>query len=332
MIALIPVIANAEIFPKTGTASLQFLKLGIDARATGMGEAYTAISDDISSVYWNPAGLAKKMDNQFMFSHTKYVAGISHEFVAASRSLDWGNVAVFLNYLHMDDMKVTTEDEFDWTGEYFTSYDLAAGVTYANAFTDKFNFGVSAKYITEKIEEYSVSTMSVDLGSTYNTGWNNLTIGMSLRNFGPDIKYEVDWDEDGSLDEDPYDLFDNDGDGLIDEDREEMAFKIPMNYSMGLSADLYRTKTSSLIGAFQIDNCVDRAETWNLGCEYNWNNFSLRSGYQLNYDEAGFAAGFGVRIPTRISILNVDLSWTDFGDLSESFIESPIRLSIKATY
>jgi len=37
----------ADIFGKAGTASLQFLKLGVDARAIGMGEAYTAVSDDI---------------------------------------------------------------------------------------------------------------------------------------------------------------------------------------------------------------------------------------------------------------------------------------------
>jgi len=63
-----PLVLAAKPFGKTGTAALQFLKLGVDARAIGMGEAYTAVSDDISSVYWNPAGLAPAYQNQAFFS------------------------------------------------------------------------------------------------------------------------------------------------------------------------------------------------------------------------------------------------------------------------
>ena len=56
LLIMIPGLLSAKIFAKAGTAGLQFLKIGIDARAIGMGEAYTAVSDDISSVYWNPDG------------------------------------------------------------------------------------------------------------------------------------------------------------------------------------------------------------------------------------------------------------------------------------
>ena len=50
-LVLIPTLISAKPFGKVGTVALQFLKLGIDARAIGMGEAYTAVTDDISSVY-----------------------------------------------------------------------------------------------------------------------------------------------------------------------------------------------------------------------------------------------------------------------------------------
>ena len=55
LILLLPLTLAAKPFGKTGTAALQFLKLGVDARAIGMAEAYTAVTDDISSTYWNPA-------------------------------------------------------------------------------------------------------------------------------------------------------------------------------------------------------------------------------------------------------------------------------------
>ena len=40
-----------------GTGSAAFLNKGMSARAIGMGSAYTAVVDDPTAVYWNPAGL-----------------------------------------------------------------------------------------------------------------------------------------------------------------------------------------------------------------------------------------------------------------------------------
>ena len=90
ILSLIPIALSASIFGKTGTASLQFLKLGVDARAIGMGEAYTAVTNDVSSLYWNPAGISRNFGKQVMFSHTKWPASISHEFVGYSQETDFG--------------------------------------------------------------------------------------------------------------------------------------------------------------------------------------------------------------------------------------------------
>ena len=318
VLLLLPGLLSAKTFAKTGTAGLQFLKFGIDARAIGMAEAYTAVTNDISSVYWNPAGLALNPQNQILFSHTEYVANIRHEFFAISKRSSIGTFAFFASALHMDWMDVYIEDSFDVpTGEQFTCYDLAGGLTYANSFTDKFAFGFTAKYLREKLDEYAVDGMSVDLGSLYNTGWKNVTIGMSLRNFGPNMKFELD----------------NDGDGLIDEDREETPFKIPMNFSLGVSADIYRVDDNNfLIGSVQLDNCVDRKETYNLGFEYTMSTFKIRSGYQFEYDAAGYSGGFGWTIPTSFAIISIDYAYTDYGDLAENFIKTPHRLSIKLFY
>lgn len=329
VLIIIPGLLSADIFPKTGTAILQFLKIGVDARAIGMGEAYTAVADDISSAYWNPAGLALKSDDQVFISHTEWVADIRYEYLAASKVTDLGTFAISGGMLWMDWMDVTTEDVFGPTGEKFTNSDIFAGLSYANAFTEKFSFGFTVKYLRENLDEYSINGVSVDLGSLYNTGWKNITIGMALRNFGPDLKYEIDNDDDGEMDEDPFDLLDNDGDGLIDEDRQEDTFKIPMNFSLGISADLFRENNQALIASAQLDNCVDRRETYNVGVEYKLSQFKIRTGYQFGLDAASYSAGFGWTIPANFAIIDLDYSYSDFGDLTESFIKTPHRLSMK---
>ncbi|MDD3050173.1 MAG: PorV/PorQ family protein [Candidatus Cloacimonetes bacterium] len=331
-LALIPVICSGEIFPKTGTAGLQFLKIGVDARAQGMAEAYTAVTNDISSIYWNPAGLALSEKKQVMFSHTNWVADIYHEFFAFSYNHDLGTFALSATYLTTGYMEVTDEETFGPTGEEFYNYDLAVGLSYANSYTDKFAFGFTAKYLREVLDEYDVNGFSVDIGSVYNTGWENLTIGMALRNFGPNLKYEVDNDGDGMIDEDPFDLLDNDGDGVIDEDREELEFKIPMSFSLGAAADILREKDYSLIGSFQIDSCVDREETYNLGFEFNYLNFSFRTGYQFNLTQT-FSAGLGWRIPIRYAVANIDYAYNHMGDLEEDSIMSKAhRISLKLAF
>ncbi|HOD53216.1 MAG TPA: PorV/PorQ family protein [Candidatus Cloacimonadota bacterium] len=332
ILSLIPIALSASIFGKTGTASLQFLKLGVDARAIGMGEAYTAVTNDVSSLYWNPAGISRNFGKQVMFSHTKWPASISHEFVGYSQETDFGILGFQASILHMDDMDVTEENAFGPTGEKFTASNVALGLTYAQAFTDKFSFGITAKYLREDIWEENINNFSVDLGTLYNTGYKNLTVGMALRNFGPDIKYEIDYDEDGLVDEDPFDLFDNDGDGLTDEDRPETEFKIPMNFSLGVAMDLMRQENRYWIASAQIDNCVDRKETWNLGTEYNYNNMFLRAGKQIGYDAANYSFGFGVKVPTRIGSFDVDYAYTDMGRLAEDFLNSAHRVSVKLAF
>ena len=126
----LPLIITAKPFGKTGTVALQFLKLGVDARAVGMAEAYTAVTDDISSVYWNPAGLAPAFENQVFVSHTNWPASIMHEFGAATYTNGVSTVALYGSILHMDDMDKTEEETFGPTGEKFTCSDIAIGIDF----------------------------------------------------------------------------------------------------------------------------------------------------------------------------------------------------------
>ncbi len=53
-----------------GTTSNNFLKILIPARPAAMGESYVAVSDDINSIFYNPAGTGKSMLAEISFTHT----------------------------------------------------------------------------------------------------------------------------------------------------------------------------------------------------------------------------------------------------------------------
>ena len=51
---------STETISKVGTSVAQFLKLGVSARTIGMGGAFVAVANDVSTIYDNPAGLAER--------------------------------------------------------------------------------------------------------------------------------------------------------------------------------------------------------------------------------------------------------------------------------
>ncbi|MDX2190201.1 MAG: PorV/PorQ family protein [Bacteroidota bacterium] len=70
--------------------SNEFLQIGIGARALGMANAQVAVTNDVSSVYWNPAGVVK-IDSKYQLAamHTEYFAGIAkYDYAGFAYKLD----------------------------------------------------------------------------------------------------------------------------------------------------------------------------------------------------------------------------------------------------
>src|SRR5437762_4483401 len=67
---------------RAGTSSGSFLKIGVGARAAALGEAFVAVANDPSAIYWNPAGLASMQRQEFQLSHLEWPADIRYEFLA----------------------------------------------------------------------------------------------------------------------------------------------------------------------------------------------------------------------------------------------------------
>ena len=71
-------------FDKVGTTTAQFLKMGVGARARGMGGSFVALADDGTAHYWNPAGMVATEGISSTFSHTDWALDITHEFVSVT--------------------------------------------------------------------------------------------------------------------------------------------------------------------------------------------------------------------------------------------------------
>ena len=82
---------------------------------------------------------------------------------------------------------VTTVDNPEGTGELYAARDLAVGVSYARALTDRFTIGGTAKLIRQQIYNESANGAAFDLGLRYSTGFRGITIGMAMTNFGSDM-------------------------------------------------------------------------------------------------------------------------------------------------
>jgi hypothetical protein len=91
---LLSYFAHAQSAPKY---SNEFLSVGVGARALGMSNTFSAVCDDVTSGYWNPAGLTEaEGDYQAALMHTSYFAGIAnYDYGAFCSRLDSANVIGF---------------------------------------------------------------------------------------------------------------------------------------------------------------------------------------------------------------------------------------------
>ena len=106
-----------------GKAGAQFLKIGVGARAIGMGEAYGAVSNDANAVYWNPAGLNQLESKEVSFMHAVWLEAINYEnstktlffrYLFQTMKLDQHTPFKFLPYMQ--------DYSQPWTDERFYKY------------------------------------------------------------------------------------------------------------------------------------------------------------------------------------------------------------------
>lgn len=276
---------------KVGTAGAQFLEIGVSARAIAMGEAFVAVANDASAMYYNPAGLTQLYDREVVLTHLEYPAEIKYDFAGLAYPLYRFGGVLGLGFYALDagDMDETTYEHNYGTGRTFGARSYAATLSYGRALTDRFSVGLTLKFIDELLEDERSSGWAADVGTNYDTGFRNFKISMVITNFGPDMTF-------------------------IKE-----SYPLPINFRFGGAINVLDGEDHKAIFALEASHPSDNLEKYNAGVEYQYRErYFVRMGQKFNYDEGAFAVGGGIHLPVGNLDLKLDYGYQDLGLLTEA--------------
>jgi len=297
---------------RAGTASGTFLKIGIGARATGLGESFVAVANDPSAIYWNPAGLASIQRQEVALSYIEWPADIrfSHlAWVLPVRRLG-GSLAFQFGMLSTE-IEETTELQPFGTGRTFVYSDLLVGAAYARRWTDKLLVGAGVKYMREDLGQYvgnpTTNGVLFDIGSIYYLGLGSVRIATSLSNFSPELKPGGSYLSTGA-------------DGIAgtedDEVRSYDGFDAPTMFRYGLALEPIENASQRLTASVEANQPADNAQAVKAGLEWVWlGRLAVRTGYNFNADALKFSAGAGVNAEFGSWRGTLDYAYTDGGFL-----------------
>lgn len=297
---------------RSGTASGTFLKIGLGARAAGLGESFVAVANDPSAIYWNPAGLASLQRQEAALSHIEWPADIRYSHLAwvmPVRRLG-GSLGFQLGMLSTE-IEETTELQPFGTGTTFVYSDVIAGVAYARRWTDKLLVGVGAKYVRENLGKDvgnpTTSAALFDIGSIYYLGLGSVRVATSLSNFSPELKPGGSYQSIGA-------------DGIPgtadDEVRSYDGFDAPTIFRYGIAFEPIENANQRLTLALEANQPADNAQAVKAGLEWMWlGRLALRSGYNFNADALKFSAGAGVNAELGGMRGTLDYAYTNGGFL-----------------
>ena len=291
---------------KVATSAANWLKIESGTRGISMGGSQVASGRGLSGAYYNPASIAFIEGSEAYFSKSDYIAGITHNTLGyGTRLTPTDYFGLHLFYLDSGKMEVTTVPSPDGTGEYFSVLDISLRLIYGKQLTDRLRVGGAIKYIREQIYTMHMQSFVFDLGSNFNTGIYGIILGMSISNFGPDVRFSGD-----GLNVPVPDS--TDISGMLSKITKE--FSVPLIFRLGVQKDIMGNESRLTVSADAI-NPIDYTMYGAVGVEYAWRDMAFfRGGTHMFHDTAGLSLGGGV----RWKIIAVDYAYVNYGILEET--------------
>jgi hypothetical protein len=315
----------AEAQRKRGQTTMKFLSAPLGARATGMGDAMTAVEDRSTSIFYNPANAAFQTSLfDVSIGNVSWIADIDYQYAAMTFAPKNGLYGVIgFSFMGVDygDLTETIRNNSELGYEVLGTYNpnaIAFGLSYARAISSQFSVGANIRYVDVNLanapiglsegslirQQFEKQTYTVDFGVLYKTGFESLNFAMSVRNYSNEVTYIQDTQE------------------------------LPLTFRIGLAMNvLDLTSVNSdmhkLLVSVDANRPRDYFEQLMVGAEYAFmDRLFLRGGYTFPTDEQGISMGVGVNLPfaTRYGI-RADYSHTTFG-----VFNSVNRLSVQLSF
>jgi hypothetical protein len=306
---------------KVGTTAAPFLTIGVGARANAMGGAFVSVANDVTALYWNPAGISLLSSPQLALIHSEWIADLRHDYIGLALPLgSFGALGASVNSLTMDDLEVRTTAFPEGTGDLINCFDLAIGLTYGIQLTDRISIGASGKYVSSKLYHMNASALGLDLGVMFSNIFDFLQFGAAMTNMGTKMKF------DGRDTYVYYDLRPSEAgnNAKIDAKLCTQSFNLPVAFQVGFSTVLKKYSKMPLLLAVDFYEPSDNVRSINLGAEWAfYNKLFLRGGYARLFEddsERGLTVGAGckITIPASSIKLHLDYSYEEFGLLDNS--------------
>lgn len=261
-------LVNISYASEGGQIGFTFLKTAVNARASAMGEAYTALAKDASATYWNPANLTQTETNSVVLSHNIWLLDITHNFASIQLVRGIHNIAFSLNVISIPGIEIrdytASEDPIGKS----SVYNLYFGTSYATELSDEWSIGAQLKYYYEKMYLVSASGLGVDLGVFGKNLIKDMDWGLSIQNIGKM--------------------------GKLLETSTELPFLVRTGVGYSLP---WKISDNNILAAADIVYILNDAFRFNIGTEVKlMNQFSLRLGYVLGSDSYNFTTGFGLQL------------------------------------
>lgn len=265
-----------------GSTTGELLKIPVSARAIGMGEAYVAMAEDSSALYWNPAGLSLARQKEITFMHSSLLESIHYEHMAFAAPGDNYSIGASASYLGYGSIA-----GFDNSGASIgdqTAYSMVLNGGLSTLIKNRLSLGVSASLLREKLASDSAGTVAANFGAIYLADHHPLQadyrFGFSVLNVGPGLKFVSERDP------------------------------LPRKIKVGVAALHVKELPLNLTGDLTIPN--DNDTYIGIGSEYWFKDLiALRLGYAGSNDEGkGLRTGVGMKLRDFL----FDYAYGGFGD------------------
>ena len=196
-LAAVPVSASDFANGAIGTTGSEFLLMDTSARGIAMGGAMTAVTNDSSSIYWNPAGLAKVPRLSTSFMHAQYVADITYEAASyAQRVNDATVIGAGVRYLNGGSVQGTDINAVN--AGTFNPYSYVAEVGWGQSIYDlsdsemDVSMGVAARAIRSSLGLATANGYGADFGvqSRFYASAMTYDVGLAIQNLGSGQKFD----------------------------------------------------------------------------------------------------------------------------------------------